>query len=319
MARKRPTSPKNKLGASPSRVPFRTGILLVGGGFVLGVAAAVALVGHPRENVAALVAERLSAAAVTARHAVAFRAAPLPVRIPETRLPAVPRTAAPGRPRVAIVLDDWGYNLDAFPQLEGLRRPVTLSVLPDLAYSARIAEDGHRWGHEIILHMPMEPKGNVPLEKSTIRTAMTDAEIRDRLNHSIEGLPHLVGISNHQGSKATEDGRVMKTVLAVAKSRSLFFLDSVTTDRSSVPEAARSLGMPVLRRDVFLDNTKTEEAIQARFDELRRVAKTQGWAVGIGHDEPLTVEMIKKNIPQFEAEGIEIVRLSDLLKEREKP
>ena len=70
--------------------------------------------------------------------------------------------------RIAIVLDDWGYNLKAMPWVKSMDEPLTLALLPHLAYSKRIAEKAHAYGHEILLHLPMEPTRNVPLEKGTL-------------------------------------------------------------------------------------------------------------------------------------------------------
>ena len=312
MAPKR-TSPKSPNSPKPNRVTFKTGALLVGVGFLLGAAALFAL--RPRDNISMLVAERLQER--QARRASRTVPAPVHSTAASPRLAAAPPPPASApRARMAIVLDDWGYNLDAFEHLKDVHAPLTLAILPNLPYSAQIAEGAYREGHEIILHMPMEPKGAVPLEKSTILAKMTDAEIRDRLLRAIDGVPHLVGVSNHQGSKATADARVMKAGLETLKTRSLFFLDSLTTGDSAAGAEAKGLGMTVLRRDVFLDNERTEPAILARLDELARLAKSQGSAIGIGHDEPVTVEVIRKNLDRYASEGIDIVPLSDLYRKK---
>lgn len=293
----RRTQPKSPPKPRAKKISFRVGVLLVAIGFGSGAVAVYAL--KQGQSVSALVTRRMMerGAASTAR--------PVPI--------TPPSSSEARRTRIAIVLDDWGYNLDAFEMLKEVRVPLTLAVLPDLPYSARIAESAHREGHQIILHMPMEPKGVMPPEKSTIRTGMTDTEIRDRLAKALGSMPQAVGVSNHQGSKATADTRVMKTVLAALGEKHLFFLDSLTTGDSVAAGEARLLGMKVLKRDVFLDNERTDAAVQARLDELVRVAKTQGYAIGIGHDEPVTLEAIRRNLDRFAAEGIEVVPLSQLV------
>jgi hypothetical protein len=235
--------------------------------------------------------------------------------------PAAPaaRPAAPapvprsGPPRVAIVLDDWGYNLNALAALREIAPPLTLAVLPGLPYSQRVARDGFADGNEIILHVPMEPKREGNTEARMLRAGMPEAELRALLRGWLDGLPHVSGVSNHQGSKASEDPQVMRAVLETVRSRGYFYLDSMTTQASVAGSVARELGLPFLRRDVFLDNVRTEEAVQERLDELRAAAKRNGLAVGIGHDEPLTLEMIRRNVDAFERDGIEFVRLSELL------
>ena len=52
--------------------------------------------------------------------------------------------------KIAIVLDDWGYNLNNLPILKQIKYPMTLSILPNLAYSKRINQEGRALGCEII-------------------------------------------------------------------------------------------------------------------------------------------------------------------------
>jgi polysaccharide deacetylase 2 family uncharacterized protein YibQ len=225
---------------------------------------------------------------------------------------ALPAPQAAKAPRLVIVLDDWGYNLEAYPYLKEIRRPLTLSVLPGLPYTDRIAREGAQLGHEIILHMPMEAKRNVPREKLILVSGMASGDAEAVLDRALATLPNAKGVSNHEGSKATEDPALMRTVLAHLKKRGLFFLDSLTTQASAVAGAASDLSMRYVKRDVFLDNERTEAAIQARFDELKAIAKKRGVAVGIGHDVAVTMRVIEKNLPELEKEGIRIVPLSEL-------
>lgn len=233
------------------------------------------------------------------------------------RKPQTAKAIAPTAktPRVAFVLDDWGYNLQAFPLLKEINRPMTLAVLPHLPHSRFIAEEGFIEGNEIILHVPMEPKKITGSEKATLFTSMSDEDIRRTLAAALAATPRITGVNNHQGSKATEDKRFMTVVLKTLRDKGYFFLDSMTTQDSVGKEVARELSLPFLKRDVFLDNERNHEAIQARVDELRTLAKRQGFAIGIGHDERITLEVIRDNIDAFEREGIEIVKLSELLKE----
>lgn len=227
--------------------------------------------------------------------------------------PAPPARVQP-KARIAIVLDDWGYNLEALPLAKEIDRPLTLAVLPLLPYSTRVATEGAAEGHEIILHMPMEAKNSSASEKATIFTGTPKDEVRRTVLACLEDLPNVDGVSNHQGSKATEDREIVHAVLETVRDKKLFFLDSLTTQNSVAGSVAAELSVPFLKRDVFLDNVRTEEAVQKQMDELKAVALKNESAIGIGHDETVTLEAIQKNIPQWEKEGIEVVRLSDLLK-----
>ena len=95
------------------------------------------------------------------------RPAAPPFPKPTVPLPGPAISFPPGKGKIAIVLDDWGYTMKQVPALGNLRRPVTLAVLPGLPHSADVARAAQADGHEVILHMPMEALDvKAPREKS---------------------------------------------------------------------------------------------------------------------------------------------------------
>ena len=55
--------------------------------------------------------------------------------------------------QIAIVIDDWGYSLKNLPFLFEIKSPLTVSILPNVIYSTRIAEAvNKRKNFEIIVH-----------------------------------------------------------------------------------------------------------------------------------------------------------------------
>jgi hypothetical protein len=235
----------------------------------------------------------------------------VPARPASVPAPFVP---AAGAHRVAIVLDDWGYNLEALDIALTIKEPLTLAILPHLRYSTQIAEKAHQAGHGIMLHMPMEPLRNVPLEKGTIMSGMGPAEVRQLLDSAVASVPHLTGVNNHMGSKITQDARILKIVMSDLQSRGLFFMNSMVTNSPAGREVAGDLGIAYAERDVFLDNVRTEEAILKELDALKRQALRNGSAIGIGHDEVITLRALQKVLPAWRAEGIQIVPASEIIR-----
>ncbi len=256
---------------------------------------------------AAAAVKKTSASVVREKAAERYDA---PANIPA--LPARARTTS--APKVAIVLDDWGYNLKALNAVLQIREPLTLAVLPNLPYSTEVARKAHAAGHEIILHMPMEPLNDVPLEEGTILTSMAPAEIRSLLSDALAGIPHARGVNNHMGSKVTQDRRTLDIVMRELAARKLFFLNSMTSGSAAGRETAGEVGIAYAERDIFIDNERTEAAVIAKLQELKAAAVRQGSAIGIGHDEPVTLSAIQKVLPSWKAEGIEVIRLSDLIR-----
>jgi polysaccharide deacetylase 2 family uncharacterized protein YibQ len=216
--------------------------------------------------------------------------------------------------KIAIVLDDWGYNSNNLQAATRIKYPITAAVLPNLSYSRRLCEALHRRGFEIILHLPLEPRQNFRLEKDTIMTSMDPAKVVEILDVDLSSLDYVRGVSNHMGSRATEDAGLMGIILGELKKRQLYFLDSFDTSNSVCAAVAKSTGVSFARRDVFLDNSSDPEYIKRQVFQLKTKARLNGRAVGIGHDRKATLEVLKEVMPQLEKEGYRFVYLSEITK-----
>ncbi len=221
--------------------------------------------------------------------------------------------------KVGIVIDDFGYNLNNLDALFKIKLPVTLAILPNLKYSRRVLEEAKHRRYETILHMPMEPKlgaedNQIKLEQKTILVKMSREEILETLRQAIESLPGIKGVSNHMGSKATSDYRVMKTVLSELKKEDLYFLDSLVTNRSLCRRVSREVEIGFAERDVFLDGNLDPEYIRNQFNRLIGIAKEKKEAVGICHDRQNTISVLKEMMPYFKKQGVKFVFLSELVR-----
>jgi len=219
--------------------------------------------------------------------------------------------------KIAIVLDDWGYNLDNFYILKDIHQPLTLAILPHLNYSQQIARLAKSADKELILHLPLEPKKSndyLGWEKFTITVDMSEAKIKEILLKALENLELVKGVSNHMGSRATEDERTMSVIFKELKRRDLYFLDNYVTAGSICRKLANKLSLKFVVRDVFLDNEKNADYIKNQLKKLKNIALNKGKAVGVGHSHPLTLKVLKEEIPKIEKEGFEFVFLSELVK-----
>lgn len=235
----------------------------------------------------------------------------------EEKKRVLPPPPVAGRPRakVAIVIDDFGYNMNNVESFFDIKLPITLAVLPRQRYSREIAEMARSRGHEVILHLPLESwRPEAREEADTIRTGMTGAEVTGMLAKEVSGVPGLKGVSNHQGSKATEDRQVMADIMKYLKKRDLYFFDSFTTPRSVGREVAAEMGVRFARRSRFLDNENDEAAIEKQLSELKVTALARGKAVAIGHDRKKTAAVLARVMPEMAKDGIEFVYLSEMVR-----
>jgi polysaccharide deacetylase 2 family uncharacterized protein YibQ len=219
------------------------------------------------------------------------------------------------RPRVAIVIDDMGYDMRRFRSLLEVDAQITVAVLPHLRFSREVALEAYSNGWEVLLHLPMEPRDMASNDpgKGALLTAMGEGEVRLRMEEDLKGVPHASGVNNHMGSRFTEDPVLMRTVLDVVRDHKMFFLDSRTTSGSVAGTLAREMGVKGVERAVFLDNTRDEEYIKARLKELVSIARKRGKAVAIGHPYPETIAALKSMVGAMQQDGIEVVRVSDLV------
>lgn len=219
--------------------------------------------------------------------------------------------------KVAIVIDDWGYNLRYLNLLREMDVPITISILPNLRYSSKIARFAEAKGLEVILHLPLEPeigkRDYLGLEQNTITSKMDREEIVDTLNNALASVPYASGVSNHMGSVATKNRQLMSIIFAELKKRSLFFLDNLVVNESICRKLAKEKQIKYAARDVFLDNSDDAEYIKGQFRELREIALASGEAIGIGHPKLTTLKVLQDEITSMQAEGIELVFISDLI------
>ncbi|MEW6609548.1 MAG: divergent polysaccharide deacetylase family protein [bacterium] len=235
-----------------------------------------------------------------------------------------------GTAKITIILDDAGYSVNGCAKkLLGIQAPLTFSILPGLKYSQQIANQCYEKGKEVMLHMPMENCGNSRMTKEdklceaghnmkpykyAVLIGMSQEEIAKNLEGAINDIPHVVGINNHMGSKATADEVTMTSVLDQVKIRNLYFIDSVTTGRSVAYKLAKRKGIPTNERTVFLDNINDTEYVKERINELIYRAKQKGYAIGIGHaTKEATAEALVEMVPKLKEYGIEVVPASCLV------
>jgi polysaccharide deacetylase 2 family uncharacterized protein YibQ len=188
-------------------------------------------------------------------------------------------------------------------------------VLPELAGSADAARDLAGSGKEVLLHLPMEPRGypQVRPGPGVVLVSQTDDEIARTVENDLASVPGAVGVNNHMGSAATADLRVMRAVARVLSRRGLFFVDSRTTDATVALDVARDARVPAASRKVFLDDVQREDAIETSLAGLVEKAKAEGGAIAIGHPYPTTLAVLDRELPRLSARGVRLVRVSELV------
>lgn len=233
--------------------------------------------------------------------------------------PPAPTTVASNRvrPKVALIMDDMGEDLEALSALLDIDVPVTIAILPESAHAAEAVAMAGARGREVILHLPLEAINGREVYRGTdgfITTAMSRNEIIRRFRADLSRVPHAVGVNNHMGSRFTTDPGLMKMLLSAIKAEGLFFIDSRTIAGSVGFNEARKMGLPTAERDVFLDADEDRSLIRDRLVELLRTARKQGAAIGICHPFPETIEILRSCTGLLDEFGLEAVPVSRLVR-----
>ena len=207
----------------------------------------------------------------------------------DSRVSVARAPAAAMGPPIAIVIDDLGNDVVEARRAIALPKEVTLSFLPYPDATPELAREAKRAGHEILVHMPMEPEGGEDAGPMALRVGMSRDDITRRLDWAFARVPGFDGVNNHMGSRFTADRASLIPVMQVLAARHVFFLDSRTTPKTQGASLAAAYGVPTASRDVFLDdeNTSTSASDELRLTEAR--AREQGVAIAIGHPHPPTL------------------------------
>jgi polysaccharide deacetylase 2 family uncharacterized protein YibQ len=230
--------------------------------------------------------------------------------------PPDPVSKPPSGPCLALVIDDMGQSVHTARRLlQIMGSELTWSILPYSPDTKEVVEMAAENGLEYLLHIPMEPKGYPQIDPGpgSIFVHMDPEQIRSIVANDLQQVPGAAGANNHMGSRFTEDAEGMRIVLREITSRRLFFMDSLTSPRSTVRDIARDMRMQVAFRDVFLDNTQEVEAIVRQLRKAERLAVRTGQAIAIGHPYPETLTALAKWSKE-KSSNVDLVTLSRIVR-----
>lgn len=248
------------------------------------------------------------------------RDGPLPVIGKDGRRPwqayARPFDVNDKRPRVAIIISGLGQSAAATEAaIQRLPGAVTLAFAP-------YAKNLDQWiglaraaGHEVLLTVPMEPIGYPDNDPGphTLLTSISDKDNRERLLYLLSRFPGYVGVLNTMGARLTTAPQSLRPILEEINNRGLIFVDSRSSLRSVAASQATEIGLPRAINNRFIDIKAARSEIDQRLDELERIAREGGYALGIGSPYPVTIERVVLWAQELESKGIALAPVSALV------
>ncbi|MEA3224177.1 MAG: divergent polysaccharide deacetylase family protein [Thermodesulfobacteriota bacterium] len=212
--------------------------------------------------------------------------------------------------RIAIIVDDMGLNMDVAKELGKIDADITFAIMPMRPYSKEVATYLHNIGKEIILHLPMEGSNDKDPGAGALYKNMSPAEVRSILLKDISSVPYISGVNNHMGSEVTPDKAIMTTIAKELKKKRLYYVDSLTTNKSVCKEVAKKVDLPFASRDVFLDNVDSYAYIRDQLDKLVTIGEKCSCGIGTCHPHPTTIAVLKREIPRLKEQGVVIEPIS---------
>ena len=205
------------------------------------------------------------------------------------------------KPRIAIIIDDIGYDRIIAEKFLELDAVITFSILPHSPFQNTISRIAHSKGLESMLHLPMEPKEYPRIKPGpgALLVSMSPDQLLNQLLNNLDAVPYIKGVNNHMGSKMTENSDQLYQIFSVLKQRGLFFIDSRTTSKSLCKPSSRLLQTPFAQRDVFIDHIPEPDFIRKQIKLLIRIANKKGSAVGIAHPHIETYEVFREVLPEL--------------------
>lgn len=215
---------------------------------------------------------------------------------------------------ISIIIDDMGDRLSLGRRAVNLHGVMTYAFLPHAPHSRSLAEQAHEQNKQVMLHQPMSAQSHRKLGRGGLEESITAEQLEKILADNLASIPHAAGINNHMGSLLTQHSDMMSIFMeAIARRGNLFFVDSRTTSASVALKQARENGIASTTRDVFLDNSKSVDTINAQVDALIARAKRKGYALAIGHPYRETLEVLEARLPLLQEQGIKMVNASDYI------
>ncbi|HNP35756.1 MAG TPA: divergent polysaccharide deacetylase family protein [Woeseiaceae bacterium] len=231
-------------------------------------------------------------------------------------LPCILELAEAGAlPRIAIIIDDLGYQQAAGERAIALPGPIACAILPGSPRATALAHAAREQGKEILLHLPMQAANyHGKSESGSLTVDMTHGELAESFNSALLTVPYAIGVNNHQGSLLTRHPGNMRWLMdEISLHAPMFFVDSFTTHESVAVQIANEAGVRAVKRDVFLDSDPSPERVRQEFERLKALARLHGSAVAIGHPHDVTLALLEELLPQLREQGFALVPVSELV------
>lgn len=223
-----------------------------------------------------------------------------------------------GVARVVLIIGGIGISQTSTQQaIQNLPANVTLAFAPYGNSLTRWAQQARKKGHELLLQIPMEPKG-YPENNPGQHTLRTDVDLQENLvnlHWSMSRITNYVGVMNYLGNSLLTEPAALTPLFSEIAERGLLFVDDGTVNNSVAEGAAVKALLPFAKGQIVIDNVRSRAAIAEKLDQLSKQAKRSGLAIGVGNAFPDTIAMVSEFARRAKEAGIEITPVSSIARD----
>ena len=195
------------------------------------------------------------------------------------------------KPLLAIIIDDVAFANEV-KKIKALPFKVTPSFFPPTKRHPNTPKLAGEFDFYMV-HLPLEALHYPHPEPNTLLVTDGQNHIDICIKNIKKWFPRDKFLNNHTGSKFTSNFQAMTRLYRALDKNGLVFIDSRTSADTVVSKVADSFDKNLLSRDIFIDNIANIAYIQNQLKKAVKKAKTNGFAIAIGHPHPKTLQALK--------------------------
>lgn len=223
---------------------------------------------------------------------------------------------AKSRPKISIIITNLGLNRKSTELSLTLPNKLALGFLPYTKTLKPLLEEAHKLGHEVYLYLPLQTGSDSDNPgKYALKADLALEENAIRLNMLLFSHTKYNGIYSSFKEVFTDNLQNSSFIFDQLDEQGLIFImGKGKTNKVSPHFKSHNNIVPV---NLVLDEESDKDSIKNKLDQLVKLAEKNGKALGYSQGFTITIAMIKDWIPTLEEKGIEIVPVSEILKENQ--
>ena len=223
--------------------------------------------------------------------------------------------------RIAILVGGLGLSQTGTQYaLQKLPPEVTVAFAANGNSLQRWMKEARLDGREIMLQVPFEPfdyPRNDPGRGTLTVEAGSEQNIED-LHAAMGEITNYTGITNFMGGRFLANPDALEPVMRDLAKRGIMFLDDGSSAQSLTDQFSKTFGIPFAASDIILDGTQERGYILEKLDDLERIARRNGQAIGVASAFEVSVDAIAAWANEAKARGIEIVGVAAVADDPER-